>query len=101
MAPRPIVLTFLIKFGRVHLVSCEQLVTNLQSRKTQLPRNNRERVELGYFIQNLSLTCKESRSRTTHTSKLVNPVDESGMDGIWERTRQQAQAYLNSRGTAL
>lgn len=80
-------------------MSCEQLRTNLDLRRTQLPEKTRERVNVSYFIQYLTLSCKEDRSRKTHTSKLASPQSEVELDELWERTRRQAEAYLDSLNT--
>lgn len=75
-------------------MSCEQLIKNLESRRAELPEKTRERVDVSYYIQYLSLTCREGRSRKTHTSKMLNPASDAEMDEIRERNRQQAENYL-------
>ncbi len=76
-------------------MSCEQLIDKLNQRKEELGKG-REHVDVSYFIQYLSISCKEGRPRKTHTSKLANSQSEADLDEVWERTKQRAEAYLNS-----
>ncbi|HLA04033.1 MAG TPA: hypothetical protein VJ065_02245 [Patescibacteria group bacterium] len=76
-------------------MSCEKLMEGLEARRSELELTL-ERVKVGHIIQKLSLSCRDGRSRKTHTSGILNSEEDAQLNKIWEETKPEAEEYLNS-----
>ena len=76
-------------------MSCEKLREDLEARRSELELTL-ERVKVGHFIQRLSISCREGRSRKTHTDAVLNSDTDRELDKIWEDIKPQAEEYLRS-----
>ncbi|OGD87539.1 hypothetical protein A3J17_03185 [Candidatus Curtissbacteria bacterium RIFCSPLOWO2_02_FULL_40_11] len=76
-------------------MSCEKLKADLEIRRSELELTL-ERAKVGHFIQRLSISCRDGRSRKTHTSGILNSEEDAQLDKIWAEIKPEAEEYLRN-----
>ena len=76
-------------------MSCEKLRIDLETRRSELELTM-ERVWVGHFISRLSISCRDGRSRKTHTDAILRSEADRQLDKIWEEIKPEAEQYLRS-----